>query len=108
MLIQVATTSSSITVTFWGTKKYDVTATKSARYDVVQPKEVSDPGPDCLDQNPVPGFKVDVGRIIKQGGKVVKTEKFTTNYRPRTTSRAPTPSGSDRAPPASGSRSRLT
>ena len=24
----------------------------------------------------------NVGRIIKQNGKVVKTEKFTTNYRP--------------------------
>jgi vancomycin resistance protein YoaR len=82
VLIQVAVTDSSITVTFWGTKKFDVTATKSARYDIVQPKKFSDPGPDCLDQNPVPGFKVDVGRIIKQGGKVVKTQKFTTSYRP--------------------------
>ncbi|MFL6151416.1 MAG: VanW family protein [Ornithinibacter sp.] len=82
VLIQVSTTRSSITVSFWGTKKYDVTATKSARYDVVQPRKFSDPGPDCLDQSPVPGFKVDVGRIMKQGGKVVKTEKFTTNYRP--------------------------
>ena len=82
VLIQVAVTDSSITVTFWGTKKYDVTATKSARYDIVQPKKFSDPGPDCLPQSPVPGFKVDVGRIIKQGGKVVKTQKFTTSYRP--------------------------
>ena len=82
VLIQVATTDTSITVTFWGTKKYDVTATKSARYDIVQPKKFSDPGPDCLDQRPVQGFKVDVGRIIKQNGKVVKTQKFTTNYRP--------------------------
>ncbi len=82
VLIQIATTDSSITVTFWGTKKYDVTATKSARYDIVQPKKYSDPGPDCIDQSPVVGFKVDVGRIIKQGGKVVKTQKFTTNYRP--------------------------
>jgi vancomycin resistance protein YoaR len=82
VLIRVAVTDSSITVTFWGTKKYDVTATKSARYAVVQPKKFSDPGPDCLDQNPVPGFKVDVGRILKQNGKVVKTQKFTTSYRP--------------------------
>ena len=59
-----------------------MTATKSARYDIVQPKKFSDPGPDCIDQSPVPGFKVDVGRIIKQNGKVVKTQKFTTNYRP--------------------------
>ena len=54
VLIQIAVTDSSITVTFWGTKKYDVTATKSARYDIVQPKKFSDPGPDCLDQSPGP------------------------------------------------------
>jgi vancomycin resistance protein YoaR len=82
ILVKVSTTDTSITVTYWGTKTYDVTATKSARYDIVQPKKYSDDGPDCIDQSPVPGFKVDVGRIIKQGGKVVKTQKFTTNYRP--------------------------
>jgi vancomycin resistance protein YoaR len=82
ILIQVATTDTSITVSYWGTKKYDVTATKSARYDIVQPKKYNDDGPDCLNQSPVVGFKVDIGRIFKQGGKVVKTEKFTTNYRP--------------------------
>ena len=57
VLIQVAVTDSSITVTFWGTKKFDVTATKSARYDIVQPKKFSDPGPDCLDQSPVAGVQ---------------------------------------------------
>ena len=82
ILMEVKTTDTSITVTYWGTKKYDVTATKSARYDVVQPKKYTDDGPDCIDQSPVVGFKVDVGRILKQGGKVVKTEKYTTNYRP--------------------------
>ena len=45
VLIQIAVTDSSITVSFWGTKKYDVTATKSARYDIVQPRKYSDPGP---------------------------------------------------------------
>ena len=82
ILMQVSTTSTSITVSYWGTKKYDVTATKSARYDIVQPKKYTDDGPECIDQSPVVGFKVDVGRILKQGGKVVKSEKYTTNYRP--------------------------
>ena len=82
ILIQVSTTDTSITVSYWGTKKYDVTATKSARYDIVQPKKYNDDGPDCLNQSPVVGFKVDIGRIFKQGGKVVKTQKFTTTYRP--------------------------
>jgi vancomycin resistance protein YoaR len=80
--IEVIATNTSMTVNFWGTKKYDVTATKSERYDFVQPKKYTDDDPDCLNQSPVVGFKVDVGRIIKEGGKVVKTEKFTTNYRP--------------------------
>ncbi|HET6967370.1 MAG TPA: VanW family protein [Ornithinibacter sp.] len=82
ILIQVAATDTSITVSFWGTKKYDVTATKSARYDVVQPKKYTDDYHDCINQSPVVGFKVDFGLIFKQGGKVVKTQKFTTNYRP--------------------------
>ena len=82
VLMEVTTTDTSMTVSFWGTKKYDVTATKSDRYDIVAPKKFSDDGPDCIDQAPVVGFKVDVGRILKQGGKVVKTQKFTTNYRP--------------------------
>ena len=82
ILVQVATTDTSITVSYWGTKKYDITATKSARYDIVQPKKYDDDGPDCLNQSPVVGFKVDIGRIFKQGGKVVKTQKFTTTYRP--------------------------
>ncbi|HSF98698.1 MAG TPA: VanW family protein [Ornithinibacter sp.] len=80
--IEIITTNTSMTVNFWGTKKYDVTATKSERYDFVQPKKYTDDGPDCINQSPVVGFKVNVGRIIKEGGKVVKTEKFTTNYRP--------------------------
>ena len=39
-------------------------------------------GPTASTRAPSSGFKVDVGRIFKQGGKVVKTQKFTTNYRP--------------------------
>ncbi|HEX6917678.1 MAG TPA: hypothetical protein VF140_06330, partial [Phycicoccus sp.] len=70
------------TVDFWGRKKWDVEATKSARYNVVQPKKILDDSPKCLPQSPVPGFTVDVGRVFKQAGKVVRTQKFTTRYQP--------------------------
>ncbi|MBM6400847.1 VanW family protein [Phycicoccus sonneratiae] len=82
ILMEVTTTDTSITVSYWGTKKYDVEATKSARYDIVQPKKITDDSPTCKPQSPVPGFKVDIGRILKQGGKVVKTSSFTTRYDP--------------------------
>ena len=82
VLIQVRATDTSITVDFWGRKKWDVEATKSARYNVVQPKKILDDSPKCLPQSPVPGFTVDVGRVFKQAGKVVRTQKFTTRYQP--------------------------
>lgn len=82
VLIKATTTATSITVTFYGQKTYDVSATKSARYDITKPKVIVDDSPDCLPQNPVDGFTVDVGRIMKQGTKVVKRETFTTKYVP--------------------------
>jgi vancomycin resistance protein YoaR len=82
VLIQVSTTSTSITVSFHGTKKYDIEATKSPRRDFVQPKKYSDDDPECIPQEPVPGFTVDVGRIFRQNGQVVKRESYTTRYRP--------------------------
>ena len=82
VLIEVIATDTSITVTFSGTKKYDVEATKGKRYNIRTPKKIIDNAEGCVDQSPVQGFTVDVGRIFKQGGKVVKTEKFTTTYGP--------------------------
>lgn len=82
VLMQISTTSTSITVSFYGTKKWDVEATKSPRRNFVQPKTYTDDDPECINQSPVPGFTVDVGRIFKQGGNVVKRESYTTTYRP--------------------------
>ncbi len=82
VLIKVTTTGTSITVDFHGQKKWDIEATKSARYDVTQPKKVYDDDPKCIPQDPVVGFAVDVGRIFTRGGKVVQTQTFTTRYIP--------------------------
>lgn len=82
ILMEVIATDTSITVTYWGTKKYDVEATKSARYNIVPPKKIVDDSPTCLPQTPVPGFAVDIGRIFTQSGKVVRTGFFTTRYQP--------------------------
>ncbi len=82
VLVKVSTTDTSITVDFYGTKKWDIEATKSARYDVVEPKKILDDDPLCIPQSPTEGFTVDVGRIFKVGGEVVRTQKFTTRYQP--------------------------
>ncbi|MGB7819983.1 MAG: VanW family protein [Ornithinibacter sp.] len=82
VLIEIVTTDTSMTVNFYGTKMYDVEATKSKRYNIKAPTKIIDDAEGCVDQSPVEGFSVDVGRILKQDGKVVKTEKYTTNYDP--------------------------
>lgn len=82
VLMKVSTTSTSITVTYYGTKKWDIEATKSPRRNIVAPKKYTDDDPECINQNPVPGFTVDVGRIFRQNGEVVKRETYTTRYRP--------------------------
>ncbi|MGL5910797.1 MAG: VanW family protein [Phycicoccus sp.] len=82
VLMELSATDTSVTVSFYGTKKWDIEATKSARRDLVAPKTYSDPDPECITQSPVPGFTVDVGRIFRQGSTVVKRESYTTRYRP--------------------------
>lgn len=80
--IRASSTGGQVTVAFYGTKKWDVTATKSPRRNVVAPKKITDPSPKCITQNPTPGFDVTVQRIFKQGGKTVRTQPFTTHYNP--------------------------
>jgi vancomycin resistance protein YoaR len=83
ILIKVRTTGTSIRVTFYGTKTWDVTATKSDRYDVTRPPRIVDDDPKCIPQSPVEGFTVDVDRIFRKGGEVVKRQTFTTTYVPQ-------------------------
>lgn len=82
VLIQATATDSSITVSFYGTKKWDITATKGPRRNIVQPKKIVDNKPGCVPQAPSVGFDVTVGRIFSQNGKQVKTENFNTHYIP--------------------------
>lgn len=80
--IKASSSGGQVTVAFYGTKKWDITATKSPRRNIVQPKKIVDDSPDCVTQNPTVGFDVTVVRTFKQGGSVVKTENFNTHYIP--------------------------
>ncbi|NHA68730.1 VanW family protein [Phycicoccus flavus] len=83
ILVRARTTDTSITVTYYGTKKYRVTATKGDRYAIEQPTTIVDDDPECIPQQPVEGFSVDIGRIFHRGGEVVDRQSFTTRYDPQ-------------------------
>jgi len=91
ILIKASVSGSNITVTFLGTKVWDIEAVKGPRRNVRQPKVVVDPRPDCVPQSPGPGFDVTVTRIFKKGGSVVKTGHFNTHYLPENSVRCTHP-----------------
>jgi vancomycin resistance protein YoaR len=82
ILIQTAVTGSDITVSFFGTKVWDVEAAKGPRRNVTQPRKITDNRPGCVPQTPTPGFDVTVTRIFKRAGAQVRTSQFTTHYIP--------------------------
>ncbi|MGW0734911.1 VanW family protein [Streptomyces sp. NPDC002851] len=82
--IQAQATDSSITVTFFGTKKYDeIVATKGPRENVKEPAKKKSSSKTCEPQTPMEGFDITVERIFKQDGEEVKREPFRTHYTPR-------------------------
>ncbi|MFY1674606.1 VanW family protein [Plantactinospora sp. WMMB334] len=82
VLIDTSYTSSSITVSVWGTRVYDrVTTEWSPRRNVTKPKVIKlQPGPSCIPTNGIGGFTQDAFRLFHRDGKVVKREKFTWKY----------------------------
>ena len=92
ILIQALVSGNSVTVTFHGTKVWDVEATKGPRRNVVQPRNIVDDRSTCVPQTPTPGFDVSVTRIFKKAGKQVKTSGFNTHYIPEDNVRCTHPS----------------
>lgn len=82
ILISSYLKGSDLTVTFFGTKKWDIEAVKGPRRNVAQPKNIVDDRPGCVPQSPNPGFDVTVTRIFKKNGVQVKTSTFNTHYLP--------------------------
>ncbi|WP_455752904.1 VanW family protein [Streptomyces coelicoflavus] len=82
--IDARATDSSITVSFFGTKKYDeIESVKGPRTSVRKPATREGSGDKCVPQTPLEGFDVAVDRVFRNDGKEVKRETFKTRYVPR-------------------------
>ncbi|SCX57019.1 Vancomycin resistance protein YoaR, contains peptidoglycan-binding and VanW domains [Klenkia marina] len=73
----------SITVTFWGTKRYEIESVSSERFNVRTPvvQEKPDDG-NCNPQGGANGFDITVTRIFEDPttGAQLRTEQFNTRY----------------------------
>ncbi|MER7504176.1 VanW family protein [Nonomuraea pusilla] len=85
VLVKTSYTGTSVTVTLWGTKRYDrVEAVESERRDPTPFRSETSSAPGCVPSAGQQGFTVDVTRVFHQDGKVVKRDKkVTTKYRPQ-------------------------
>jgi vancomycin resistance protein YoaR len=83
VLITTRTTNDNVTITMWGTKRYDVGAIFGPETNVRAYQTVYDPTAGCVPQGGVNGFAITVVRVFKDlTGKVVKREPLTSHYNP--------------------------
>ncbi len=82
VLVTTSTTGTSVTVTFYGTKRYEVAALKGPRTNVKPFEKQYVTREDCTAASGHEGFDVVVTRVFRQGGSEVKRQRFFTRYKP--------------------------
>ncbi|MEV5575588.1 VanW family protein [Spirillospora sp. NPDC052269] len=82
--IQVRTqvTGNSLTVSLWGTPKYQVKTASSKRYAVTRAGTYTDASRRCVPMPGGPGFQIDVYRTLSREGRKVRRDRFHTVYQP--------------------------
>ncbi|HVM27125.1 MAG TPA: VanW family protein, partial [Mycobacteriales bacterium] len=107
VLIRATTTGTSVTVSMWGTKRFDVRAIEGprTRETDAETRYISRAG--CQPGSGGRGFDITVTRVFEQDGREVRREQFETRYLPQPRfvcgpppSRAPAPPADPAPPPA--------
>jgi vancomycin resistance protein YoaR len=81
ILIDTVWTENSVTVSIFGTKRYDIETVYGPRTNVTSPRAVPLDEPDCIPTDGLPGFRQEAWRVFRQGGVEVRREHFEWHYR---------------------------
>ncbi|TDB85414.1 hypothetical protein E1264_21345 [Actinomadura sp. KC216] len=81
--MQVSSTASSLTVSLYGERRYQVRSRTSERYGFVPYTTGVGRGPKCVASAGRKGFEIDVWRTLLRHGHKVRRERFHTEYRPQ-------------------------
>jgi vancomycin resistance protein YoaR len=81
VLVDTSYTDRSITVSFYGTKRYDVQAVQGPRRNTTSYRTIYDPSSDCEPMSGGNGFDVTVTRVFSRAGVEVRREDFETTYK---------------------------
>ncbi|HWG93875.1 MAG TPA: VanW family protein [Mycobacteriales bacterium] len=83
ILIRTSSTGTSVTVSMWGTKRFDVRAVQGPRTRVTTAPTRYITRPGCQPGNGGEGFDIVVTRVFSQDGREVRREPFRTRYLPQ-------------------------
>ncbi|MEV7806167.1 VanW family protein [Microbispora sp. NPDC088329] len=81
VLVQASATGTSLTVTLWSTKRYDVDLEEPVVGQRVSVPAVTGHGSGCVATPGQPGFTATVTRVLRENGEVVSRRTFRTSYR---------------------------
>lgn len=85
VFIDTSWTNTSITVSFYSTKVYDIESVSGPRTNPTHYRtQYLGNTPGCIPTSGIDGFDITVTRVFKRGGNVVRTEQFRTRYVPET------------------------
>jgi len=83
VLIDTSWTNTSITVSFFSTKRYDIESVSGPRTNHTSyTTQYLGDTPGCIPTSGINGFDITVTRVFKQAGKVIRNEVFRTRYTP--------------------------
>ena len=84
ILIKAIPARDGITISMYGTKVYNrITAKFGEPYNLNNNIEtINSYDPNCLEQDPAPGFKIVVTRQFWKNNSIVQSENLTTSYKP--------------------------
>ncbi|MEU5882744.1 VanW family protein [Spirillospora sp. NPDC047279] len=83
VMVRATHTRTTLTVSLWGTRRFDVRAERSKPYRFVPFSRSVDRGRRCVAMPGGRGFQVDVWRVLSDGGRHLRRERFHTAYRPQ-------------------------
>jgi vancomycin resistance protein YoaR len=80
ILITTSYYSNHVTVSIYGTRKYEVETITGPRTNPTTFKTYEDDSTTCITQDGIGGFTIEVTRILKQGGVEVSRKVYRTRY----------------------------
>jgi hypothetical protein len=84
LMIEAEATGTSLTISLWGTRRYEVRSRQSRPYARKPFASTVDHGRRCVPMRGGPGFQINVWRFLEADGRLVRRERFHTTYQPQT------------------------